>query len=149
MSLSFALEVILSRILVVEDDVVIRRLTADLLREEGHEVHEANGGEVGLEAIDAAVAGNDPFALVVLDMRMPGMDGRQFAAALAERNVSIPILLMTASHDVESAAVEIQADAYVAKPFDIDELIAQVDDLTSPDFVRVSAPQPETRTGRG
>jgi DNA-binding response OmpR family regulator len=108
-------------ILVVDDDPGILDAVAELLRVEGYEVETAANGVAALEAI----ARSRP-ALVLLDMRMPVLDGWGVARMLAERGIRVPILVMTAARDGASWASEIGADGYLAKPFGIGDLLDAV-----------------------
>jgi DNA-binding response OmpR family regulator len=108
-------------VLVVDDDESIREMLTDVLRAAGYSVRVASDGEVAL----AAVAAEQP-ALVLLDMRMPRVDGWEFARRLKERGARPPIIVMTAVRDARRAAAEIGADAYIPKPFEIDQLLTQV-----------------------
>jgi DNA-binding response OmpR family regulator len=108
-------------ILVVDDDEAILDIVADVLRIEGYPVETAIDGVVALEAVE-----RDRPALVLLDMRMPRLDGWGFARTLRERGIALPILVMTAARDAAGWAEEIGAQGYLAKPFDIDELLDAV-----------------------
>jgi two-component system chemotaxis response regulator CheY len=110
------------RILVVDDDEPIRELVAEILREDGYEVTEARNGAQGLRCLDSG----GTFELVMLDMRMPVLDGWQFAAAVTERGLGLPIVVMTAAQDARQWAEEINAAGYIAKPFGIDDLAGVV-----------------------
>src|SRR3712207_9185350 len=68
-------------------------------------------------------------AVVVLDMRMPVLDGWGFARALQARQIRLPILVMTAAQNARRWAEEIGADAYLAKPFDLTDLLSAVERL--------------------
>ena len=108
-------------ILVVDDDPGILEAVAELLRIEGYEVETAANGVAALEAI-----GRSRPALVLLDMRMPVLDGWGVARMLAERGIRVPILVMTAARDGASWASEIGADGYLSKPFGIGDLLDAV-----------------------
>lgn len=108
-------------ILVVDDDDSIRGMLSDVLRSCGYSVQVAGDGESALAAIEA-----ERPALVLLDMRMPKVDGWEFARRLKRRGVSVPIVVMTAVRDARRSAEEIGAAGYLAKPFEIDQLLAQV-----------------------
>src|SRR5436190_17304232 len=110
-----------SPILIVDDDASIRLTVSDVLDMEGYPVVTAANGAEALEQLE-----HTPARLVLLDMRMPVMDGWGFAEALASRGVKIPILVMTAADNARVWAEEIGADGYVAKPFDLSELIKAV-----------------------
>ena len=101
------------RILVVEDDPALRDTLAEVLRDGGHDVRVAGDGEAALATIDTW----EP-QLIVLDLMMPRMDG--FAFVQAQRN---------RAHGVEAAAVELRADAWLVKPFGLDDVLASVDRL--------------------
>ena len=112
-------------ILVVDDDPSIRTTVSDVLDMEGYRVVTAANGAEALERVEQ----NEP-ALVLLDMRMPVMDGWAFARAIASRGMKLRILVMTAADNARAWAEEIGADGYVAKPFDLGELIAAIERLT-------------------
>lgn len=109
-------------ILVVEDDADIRATIAAILEMEGYAVELASNGE---EAIKV-VSHRRP-SLVLLDMRMPVLDGWGFARVLRERGVRVPIIVMTAAQDAGRWAREIGAQGYIAKPFDLGDLLSQVE----------------------
>jgi len=110
-------------VLVVEDDPDLLSLEAEILSGAGYRVTTATDG---LQALDRAEA--DPPALVLLDMRMPRMDGWKFAAAFRERfGDACPIVVVTAAEDARSRAEEIGAAGFLAKPFDLEEVLAEVE----------------------
>jgi CheY-like chemotaxis protein len=106
------------RVLVVEDDAAVRRLVSEVLADSGHDVTEAGDGAAALRFLDP----DRPFDLVVLDMRLPLIDGWAFAEQMRARGMDIPLLVMTAGRDARRAAEDVRAVGYVGKPFDIDEL---------------------------
>ena len=108
-------------ILVVDDDEAILDVVADVLRFEGYPVETAVDGQEALAAVE-----RERPSLVLLDMRMPRLDGWGFARELRDRGIQVPILVMTAARDASGWAEEIGARGYLAKPFDIDELIDAV-----------------------
>ena len=108
-------------ILVIDDDPAIRATVAEILLSEGYAVATAMNGAEGLESLERI----DP-ALVLLDMRMPILDGWGFARALRGRGVQVPILVMTAAQDARRWAREIDAEGFVAKPFDLLDLLDAV-----------------------
>jgi two-component system, chemotaxis family, chemotaxis protein CheY len=108
-------------ILVIDDDPAIRVTVAEILMSEGYTVATATNGADGLQSLDRL----DP-ALVLLDMRMPIMDGWGFARALQSRGIRVPILVMTAAQDARRWAHEINAQGFVAKPFDLLDLLDAV-----------------------
>ncbi|TME27842.1 MAG: response regulator [Chloroflexi bacterium] len=106
--------------LVVDDDPSIVAVVSEILAAEGHEVTTA---ENGAEAL-AVVNGEE---LILLDMRMPVLDGWAFAKQLRASGKRVPIVVMTAAENARRWAEEIGADGYLAKPFEIDSLIAAVE----------------------
>jgi urea transport system substrate-binding protein len=111
-------------ILVVEDDPIILSTVADILEFEGYRVETATNGIEGLACVERARP-----ALVLLDMRMPVMNGWDFAHALEARGIKVPILVMTAAQDAKRWANDIGADGYVAKPFHLPDLLSAVETL--------------------
>jgi DNA-binding response OmpR family regulator len=107
-----------NRILIVEDDTPIRELVTSLLRDVGYDVLTTTNGVAALEALQ----GEAQFDLILLDMGLPLMSGRELAQQMANHGIEVPILVMTAGRDARRAAHEIGAIGYIAKPFDIDEL---------------------------
>jgi CheY-like chemotaxis protein len=116
------------RILVVDDDLAIVATLQVILEIEGYVVETASNGAEALELIAA-----QPPALIMLDMRMPVMDGWTFARELRSRGLEIPILVMTAARDVRRWAEEISADAYLSKPFELEDLLSAIKGLFEPE----------------
>lgn len=109
-------------ILVIDDDSGTRLTIQWALEEVGFVVETALDGIQGLER----AASVHP-ALVILDLRLPGVDGRSVAAQLrAAHAAPPPILLITADDRAEQRARQVGAYAYLAKPFDLDDLVAAV-----------------------
>ncbi len=109
-------------ILVVDDDPNILSTISDILEFEGYLVEQARNGEEGLKVIDRI----RPW-LVLLDMRMPVLNGWDFAHILKERKINLPILVMTAAQDAQRWAQEIGAEGYIAKPFDLADLLHAIE----------------------
>jgi CheY-like chemotaxis protein len=110
-------------ILVVDDDASILETVGEILAQEGYHVVKATGGEEAL----ALIRRTKP-ELILLDMRMPGMDGWAVARALHEREISIPIVVMTAAENAKRWADEIGAAGHLAKPFELDDLLRSVEE---------------------
>jgi len=109
-------------VLVVEDDPAVRETVFLVLTEEGYTVHTAEHGVAALERIRW-----QSFGLILLDMEMPVMNGWTFAAAYRSLfTVHAPIVVMSGASDARARAVQVQANACVAKPFDFDRLIDTV-----------------------
>jgi two-component system chemotaxis response regulator CheY len=107
-----------ARILVVDDDASILDTVTSILVGEGYQVMAASGGEEAL----ALVRSWHP-TLVLLDMRMPVMDGWAVARSLHDGGSRVPIVVMTAADNARRWAEEIGAAGHLAKPFGLDELI--------------------------
>ena len=105
-------------VLVVDDDPGILSTVSDILEFEGYHVALAGNGVEGLRVVERVLP-----SLVLLDMRMPVMDGWGFARALKERGIVLPIVVMTAAQDARRWAQEIGAAGYVPKPFDMSDLL--------------------------
>lgn len=114
-------------ILVVDDDPSILETLAEFLDMEGYSVETAANGAEALESVEQT----EP-ALVLLDMRMPVLDGWGFVRALQDRGRRLPILVMTAAQDARQWAEEVGAVGYVPKPFDLLDLLNTVDRLSGP-----------------
>ncbi len=109
-------------ILVVDDEREIREVLSETLVDEGFIVASAADGAQALRAIE-----RDRPDLVLLDMRMPVVNGWEFARLLRERDVQLPILVMTAAQNARSWAKEIGANGYLAKPFDLEVLLSTIE----------------------
>ncbi|MBI3149323.1 MAG: response regulator [Betaproteobacteria bacterium] len=110
------------QVLIVEDEVPIRRFVGDALRREGCIVSEAGTAPQGLDLV--ALGGID---LVVLDLGLPGMSGLQFIEALRHWS-QVPVLILSArgTEQDKIAALDAGADDYLTKPFGLGEFVARV-----------------------
>ena len=108
-------------VLVVDDDASIRDAVRDVLESAGIAVETAANGADALQKVSR----HRP-RLVLLDMRMPVLDGWGFASALQERGLALPVVVMTAAADAGRWADEIGAIGVVAKPFGVAELVSAV-----------------------
>ncbi|MDQ4034552.1 MAG: response regulator [Chloroflexota bacterium] len=117
------------RILVVEDDDTLRETLTEVLVEEGHEVRAAAHGHEALDHLD----GWEPH-LILLDLMMPTMDA--FAFRTRQRQLGIAprarTIVVSAARDLEHAVSLLDADAWIAKPFRLQQVVDAVDDLLSP-----------------
>jgi CheY-like chemotaxis protein len=112
------------RVLVVDDEPDIRATVSAMLEIEGYTVSEAANGADALHRVEE----HRP-DVILLDMRMPVLDGWGFAAELRRRGHRTPIVVMTAARDAAHWAAEIAASAFVSKPFGFDDLIRAVEDV--------------------
>jgi two-component system, chemotaxis family, chemotaxis protein CheY len=94
----------------------------DILEFEGYEVEAAMDGAEGLEVLERIRP-----TLILLDMRMPVLNGWDFARIMKERGINVPVLVMTAAQDARRWAQEIGADGYIAKPFHLLDLLDSVE----------------------
>ncbi|MEA2641308.1 MAG: hypothetical protein QOF51_2702 [Chloroflexota bacterium] len=109
-------------VLVVDDDPDIREAVGRALEAEGYAVATARNGAEALAIVERELPD-----LVLLDMRMPVMDGWAFARAVEERSLPLVICVMTAATDAQVRAREINAAYVLSKPFDLEELLAVVE----------------------
>ena len=113
------------RILVVDDDASTARLVRSWYRTESYEVLDASDGEAGLRS-----AREDNPDVILLDLKMPVLDGLSVARELREESATrdIPVIMLTACRDVDSKvkAFSAGADDYVTKPFEVEEVDARI-----------------------
>jgi len=114
------------QILVVDDDVVHRKIARRALETHGFQVVEAAGGAAALEI----VAGGSPCALVLTDLHMPGLGGRELLSCLRAmpHTAALPVVITTSEEDeaAEIQLIEAGADDYIRKPVDPSRLLARV-----------------------
>ena len=112
-------------ILAVDDTLASLKLLTAILSEEGYQVHSADSGELALASIAASLPD-----LILLDIRMPGMDGFEVLRRLKaqERSRDIPVILLTAFTETENRVEGFRLGAvdFISKPFQRDELLARV-----------------------
>ncbi|HRK20324.1 MAG TPA: response regulator transcription factor [Fimbriimonadaceae bacterium] len=111
------------KVLLVEDERPLGIATSRILRGEGYQVSWAEDGLKGLRA-----AKTDEFDLVILDVMLPEKNGWDVLAELRQAKVNVPVLMLTALDEVSDKVkgLDLGADDYLAKPFDMLELIARV-----------------------
>ena len=110
-------------VLVVDDHPEIRDLMVKILERRGYRVSTASDGHDALTQF--ALARPD---LVITDLSMPGLNGYQLCRLI--RGISsVPVLIMSAQKGVEEKAYEMGADVFVSKPFDMEALWAEIDEL--------------------
>jgi nitrogen regulation protein NR(I) len=110
----------LSTILIIDDDDQLRISFEKLLKEEGYTIQCAASGELGLELVRKKAPD-----LVILDMRLPGMNGLEVFQAIHKMEPKLPVIIMTAYGTTETAikATKLGAFDYVLKPFDIPDML--------------------------
>ena len=107
------------RILIVDDETIVRDSLAAWFRQDGHQVDAAEGGKEALRLVSAG-----RYDMAFLDIKMPGMDGLELQTRLAAADPELSIVLMTAYASVETAVKAMKNGAYdyIVKPFDPDDL---------------------------
>ncbi|MEI6044914.1 MAG: response regulator [Chloroflexota bacterium] len=130
-------------VLVVDDEEDIRDFLTMSLSDEGYEVITAPHGAAALQQ-----ARQRPPQLILLDMRMPVMDGWEFSRAYREAPLPhAPIIVLTAATDAAKFARQIQANGFLPKPFNLKELLKLVRQYMSIDRTQVTQ-YPTMPTGR-
>ena len=112
------------RILVVDDEPLVRALLARVLKDAGWEVETVPDAPAALAALSER-----EFALAMIELKLPGMNGRDLATVIFERWPTTAVVISTATADTRTAVACMQAGAYdyLTKPFDLDDLLVRVD----------------------
>ncbi|MFH1683782.1 MAG: response regulator [Candidatus Margulisiibacteriota bacterium] len=112
------------RILVVDDEQVIRDLLERTLTEAGYGVKCVTNGQDGLQNV-----AQDDFGLVFLDLKMPKMSGMEVLQRIKELNKKIEVIIITGFASLETAIIAVKKDAfaYLQKPLSIDEIVSQAE----------------------
>ncbi|TLS36695.1 response regulator [Pseudalkalibacillus caeni] len=107
------------KILIVDDQYGIRILLNEIFQKEGYETYQAANGVQALSIVKS----EDP-QLVILDMKIPGMDGLEILKRIKEMETKAQVIIMTAYGELDMIheAIELGAVTHFAKPFDIDEI---------------------------
>lgn len=111
-------------ILVVEDDPTVRTLVKAVLEHRGNKVSVAETAAEG-----ERLATENIFNMIILDLRLPDGNGYDICAAIREKEITTPVLVLSAEHetDVKIKVLNVGADDYLTKPFNSDELMARID----------------------
>ena len=117
----------MKRILLVDDDAHIRQLLAEELQEDGYAVSAAGNGTEALSLLK----GEEKPDLVILDLRMPKMDGLETIGNMVKLKLEVPIIIHTAYSSYRNDYLSMVADAYVVKTSDLTELKKKVHELTA------------------
>ncbi len=123
----------MARILIIDDEHLIRHALRDILEYEQYEVEEAGDGNVGLKS---ALEGN--FDVIFCDVKMPGKDGIEVVEALALKGVETPVIIMTGHGSVELAVQALKAGAYdfIEKPLDLNRVLVALRNATDREALR-------------
>ena len=113
----------MDKILIIEDDHAVQRALKRLFMSEGYAVECSYDGPSGLEAFRAA-----PPSIVILDLRLPGMPGKEICREIKQASPNLPVIVLSAVADVSEKVLllELGADDYVTKPFSPRELLARI-----------------------
>jgi CheY-like chemotaxis protein len=115
-------KVSVERVLVVDDDESIRQIVRLCLSDEGYDVFEAANGQAALKIVDEY-----PPSLILLDLRMPIMDGWEFARQYQRTpEPHAPIVAFVAALNVAQECADLDVAGILSKPFDLDDLLAAV-----------------------
>ncbi len=111
------------QILVVDDEESMREMLALMLAHEGYEVTVALGGEMAIKALKTK-----RFTIMLSDVRMPSMDGLTLLKKIKEEHINIPVIMMSAfvDHDTAIEALKLGAIDYISKPFKKDEVVLKI-----------------------
>jgi DNA-binding response OmpR family regulator len=115
----------MTRILVIEDDASIREITELALQSAGHDALVVSNGPAALELL-----AREAVDVILLDVRMPLMDGAEFARRYRETAAApVPIIVLTAARDATIAANDLPAARYIEKPFDLEHLLTAIGEV--------------------
>jgi PAS domain S-box-containing protein len=136
------------RVLVVDDNQINRLIVREMMGDSGAEIEEAESGEQALEAVIKAVG--HPYQIMLLDMRMPGIDGLEIAQRMRAAHLPMePIILMLSSDDIKPQLArlrELGLDAYLIKPITRRELFEAIRRLLENANRRSANPMPQRQT---
>lgn len=119
----------MARILIIEDDEEMRSLLEDFLKDEGYETDSANSGSEAFGKL-----AQEPFDLVITDIRMPGLSGLDILSAVKKFQMEIPVIVITAfgGEQVYRRSIARGADGYLEKPIHFHKLRNLIQELVSP-----------------
>lgn len=123
-------------LLIVDDQVGVRRLISEALLEKGYLVDQAASGREALEILK-----KKKYHLIILDVKMPGMSGLETLHELRKIDRNVPVVLMTAYEelDILEEAGKLGVEHYLCKPFDLNELRTLTEQFIVPDTERPMA----------
>jgi DNA-binding response OmpR family regulator len=119
------------KVLVVDDEPVVSQIITDALGDEGFTVRTASGGVDALELLGEYVPD-----IVLLDLMMPRGSGEDFLVEFRRRGFDTPVAILSAKRNADVVAASLRADAFISKPFDLDELSTIVRALLAPGRIR-------------
>jgi CheY-like chemotaxis protein len=112
------------RILCIDDEPLLRNIMREILENDGHKVHVADGGQAGIDAFQAAMKRNEPFEAVITDLGMPHVNGRQVAQFVKRESPRTPVIMLTGWGALMKAQGDTpaQVDGVLSKPPRIGEI---------------------------
>jgi DNA-binding response OmpR family regulator len=113
-------------ILVVDDDPATRQVVRTVLEADEYQVVEAADGHAALMLLDAIAGGKGP-DLVLLDIMMPGIDGIDVCRRIDHERIKVVMLTARDDAETRTAAEDAGADAYITKPFEATDLLAEIE----------------------
>jgi two-component system sensor histidine kinase/response regulator len=135
------------RVLIVDDNAASREITSNYLQSFEFEQQAVDGGRAAVEALRAGAAAGRPFRLVLLDWRLPDMDGAQLAGAIRALGLELePALVLVSAHDrdeLASRSEELKLDGMLAKPFNPSMLLEVIVQALGGGAVRAFLPAEE------
>ena len=116
------------KLLIVDDEETLRILVRSELEERGYEVDEAESGEKALEKLRS-----NKYNLVILDIRMPGMDGMEVLKKIREENLAPKVIMLTGVEELKIArdSLNLGANDFLTKPYDIRTLLSCIERVLS------------------
>ncbi|MFH1762037.1 MAG: response regulator [bacterium] len=126
MTIFKTMETVPARILIIDDEVFIRKSVREILLDQGYFVKEAGNSEQGFELLN-----KESFDLVLLDIQMPGMDGMDTLKKMFRENYETEVIMISGHGSIETAveAIKFGAHAFLQKPFSMAKLKSSVNSL--------------------
>lgn len=133
------------KILVADDDPQMQLAIKAALTRAGHETEIVGNGQAALDKLE-----EESFDLIVSDQQMPELTGQEVLAAIQERDITTPFIMITAYGTINQAveAMQLGAADFITKPFASEDLIRIVDRVTSSEFQAEQKPKPKSQKGR-
>ncbi|MGD2279244.1 MAG: response regulator [Candidatus Omnitrophota bacterium] len=113
----------MAKILIIDDEPEIVSILGEFLRKKNFEVIECEGGRQGIDKINSG----EPFDLLLLDIKMPGVDGPGILEELRKQGRKVPVILITGT--VRDYSKKLGVDVILRKPVDLNELLSKINEL--------------------
>jgi len=119
------------KILLIEDEAVLRSSVRMLLNIRGFDVVEAADGDIGMQYLTGCIAGRDEYHLILLDLMMPKISGIDILEYMVEEHVNIPVLVMTSmlDYDISYFCSKLESVCIIHKPFTSNEFFKKVNKM--------------------